>query len=270
MCPACIAASTLAASASAAGGLAAFAVSLVPRIGIAAGKAEGMRVRTHPEHVVVSRAEWLVARKELLVREKELTQQRDVVSRRRRELPWVKVEKKYAFEGPDGRKSLSDLFAGRSQLIINHFMLAPGWQEGCDGCSFLADHIDGVLPHLEHHDVSLVVVSRAPLAEIQRFKSRMGWRFQWVSSFGSDFNLDYHVSFIMENMASGVVFHNYRRRESQTEGEAPGLSVFYKNAAGEVFHTYSTYARGGDLLLGRTTISISPRRGGMRRARWIG
>ncbi len=201
-------------------------------------------------HTVVSREQWLVARKELLAREKELTRHRDVVSRERRELPWVRVEKKYAFEGRDGQLSLADLFAGRSQLIIYHFMLGPGWKEGCDGCSFLADHIDGALPHLEHHDVALVVVSRAPLGEIEAFKGRMGWRFPWVSSFGSDFNVDYQVSFTKESMASGEVFYNYRRRESQTEGEAPGVSVFFKDAGGVMYHTYSTYARGGDLLLG--------------------
>lgn len=202
------------------------------------------------QHAVVSREEWLAARKELLAREKELTRQRDTVSRQRRELPWVRVEKKYVFEGGDGQLNLADLFAGRSQLIIYHFMLGPGWKEGCDGCSFLADHIDGGLPHLEHHDVSLVVVSRAPIAEIEAFKSRMGWRFPWMSSFGSDFNVDYQVSFTKESMSGREVFYNYRRRESQTEGEAPGLSVFFKDPAGVIYHTYSTYARGGDLLLG--------------------
>ena len=202
------------------------------------------------QHSVVSQEQWVVARKELLAREKELTRQRDVVSRYRRELPWVRVEKKYVFEDRDGQLSLADLFAKRSQLIVYHFMLGPGWKEGCDSCSFLADHIDGALPHLEHHDVSLVVVSRAPLAEIEAFKNRMGWRFPWVSSFGSDFNLDYQVSFTRESMAGGEVFYNYRRRDSQTEGEAPGLSVFFKDTDAVIYHTYSTYARGGDLLLG--------------------
>jgi predicted dithiol-disulfide oxidoreductase (DUF899 family) len=205
---------------------------------------------SNSHHSVVSREQWLLARRELLVQEKALTRQRDVVSRQRRELPWVKVEKKYIFQTPNGSRTLGDLFAGRSQLVIYHFMLGPGWKEGCDGCSFLADHVDGALPHLEHHDVSLVVVSRAPIAEIESFKARMGWRFPWVSSFGSDFNLDYHVTFTKERMASGPVFYNYRRRESQTEGEAPGLSVFFKDVDGQIFHTYSTYARGGDLLLG--------------------
>ena len=201
-------------------------------------------------HAVVSREQWLAARKALLAQEKELTRQRDTVSRQRRDLPWVRVEENYVFEGAQGKQTLADLFAGRSQLIVYHFMLGPGWKEGCDGCSFLADHIDGALPHLEHHDVSLVVISRAPLREIETFKTRMGWRFPWVSSFGSDFNLDLHVSFTRESMASGAVFYNYRRRESQTEGEAPGISVFFKDAGGVIYHTYSTYARGGDLLLG--------------------
>jgi predicted dithiol-disulfide oxidoreductase (DUF899 family) len=194
-------------------------------------------------------AEWLAARKELLIREKRLTRERDVLNAERRRLPMVRIEKEYLFETPAGRRTLAELFAGRSQLIVNHFMLGPGWKEGCVGCSFGADHIDGALVHLEHHDVSLVVVSRAPLAEIERFKARMGWRFPWVSSYLSDFNHDFHVSFREEEIANGRVYYNYEMREFQSE-ELPGLSVFYRDAAGEVFHTYSSYARGAEELLG--------------------
>ncbi len=198
---------------------------------------------------VASRAEWLAARKDLLLREKKLTRERDALNAERRKLPMVKIEKAYFFDASDGRKSLADLFAGRSQLIINHFMLGPGWKEGCVGCSFQADHIDGALVHLEHHDVSLVVVSRAPLHQLEAFKRRMGWRFEWVSSYGSDFNHDFHVSFPEEDIAKGRVYYNYEMREFQSE-ELPGLSVFYQDTAGGIFHTYSSYARGAEELLG--------------------
>lgn len=198
---------------------------------------------------VVSRAQWLAARKLLLAREKELTRARDELSRQRRELPWVKVDKPYVFESTSGRRSLADLFNGRSQLIIYHFMFGPGWKEGCVGCSFLADHIDGALMHLRHHDISLVAVSRAPLPEIQTFRKRMGWSFEWVSSNGSDFNYDYHVSFTPNEIAGGKVYYNFEMRETQSE-ELSGTSVFFKDSKGDVFHTYSCYARGGDLLLG--------------------
>jgi predicted dithiol-disulfide oxidoreductase (DUF899 family) len=204
---------------------------------------------------IVSRDEWLIARKAHLAREKELTKLRDQVSAERRELPWVMIEKNYVFDTPDGKQTLADLFGGRSQLVVYHFMFGPGWKEGCDGCSFLADHIDGANLHLAHHDVSLVVVSRAPLADLQAFKRRMGWRFKWVSSYGSDFNYDFHVT---SDEAIAAVEYNYidkaellRKGEPWfTEGENHGLSVFYKNARGDVFHTYSTYARGTDLLIG--------------------
>lgn len=202
------------------------------------------------EHRVVSREEWLAARERLLEREKEITRMRDEIGRRRRELPWVKVEKRYVFDTPEGAQTLADLFAGRSQLIVYHFMFAPGWKEGCPGCSFLADHVAGALPHLEHHDVSLVVVSRAPRSDFEPFRRRMGWRFRWVSSFGGDFNGDYGVSFTREDLAKGPTAYNYRLREEQSEGEAPGVSVFYRNDRGEVFHTYSAYARGAELLIG--------------------
>ena len=198
---------------------------------------------------VASRAEWLAARKELLVREKKLTRERDALNAERRRLPMVRIEKEYRFDAPGGRMSLGDLFVERSQLIVNHFMLGPGWQQGCVGCSFGADHIDGALVHLEHHDVSLVVVSRAPLPEIAAFKARMGWRFRWVSSYGSDFNHDFHVSFREEEIAKGRVYHNYEMREFQSE-ELPGISVFFRDASGAIFHTYSAYARGAEEVLG--------------------
>src|SRR6266404_3977923 len=192
---------------------------------------------------VVSRSEWLVARKDLLTREKELTQLRDEVSRHRRELPWIKIDEEYIFDGPDGGETLADLFEGRSQLIVYHFMLGPGWEEGCKSCSFLADHFDGSLLHLAHRDVTLVAISRAPIEQIEAFKKRMGWRFKWVSSYGNDFNRDYDVSFTKEELAKGKVYYNYDMTEFGSE-EGPGASVFYKNAGQDIFHTYSTYARG--------------------------
>jgi predicted dithiol-disulfide oxidoreductase (DUF899 family) len=185
----------------------------------------------------------------LLAKEKEVTRQRDELSRQRRALPWVKVDTNYVFEGPRGRMPLLDLFNGCSQLIIYHFMLGPGWPEGCPSCSFLADHFDGALPHLAQRDVSFAAVSRATMAEIAAFKKRMGWSFPWVSSNGNSFNRDFHVSFTPEQKAGGKVYYNYALTEFPSE-EAPGLSVFAKNEAGEIFHTYSSYARGLDILVG--------------------
>jgi predicted dithiol-disulfide oxidoreductase (DUF899 family) len=201
------------------------------------------------EHEVVSQEKWLEARKAFLVKEKELRRLQDEVSRQRLELPWEKVEKDYVFEGPDGKETLAGLFGGRSQLIVYHFMFGPDWTEGCPSCSFLSDHIDGTLVHLAARDVTLLAVSRAPMARIAEFKKRMGWKFRWVSSNGNDFNRDYHVSFTKEEMARGKVYYNYGMTEFGAD-EAPGVSVFYKNADGEIFHTYSLYARGGDILLG--------------------
>jgi predicted dithiol-disulfide oxidoreductase (DUF899 family) len=198
---------------------------------------------------IVSREEWLAARKQHLSKEKEFTRLRDELSRQRRELPWVRVEKRYVFDGPDGKETLADLFDGRSQLIVVHFMFGPGWEEGCKSCSFRADHLDGALVHLAHRDVTLVVVSRAPLPQIEVFKKRMGWRFKWVSSYENDFNFDFHVSFTKDEMAKGKVYYNYDMREFPTE-EASGTSVFYKDKMGNIFHTYSCYARGGDMLIG--------------------
>ena len=207
-----------------------------------------MKLAEEPTEVVRA-AEWLVARKDLLNREKEFSRQRDALSAARRKLPMVKVEKEYVFEGPNGKETLADLFEGRSQLIIYHFMLGPGWEEGCKSCSYLADHFDGANWHLPYRDTTLVVVSRAPLSEIKTYRKRMGWRFKWVSSYGGDFNFDYHVSFSEKEEKKHKVYYNYEMAEFMSE-ELPGLSVFYKDEDGSVFHTYSTYARGLDQLVG--------------------
>src|SRR5437016_5820094 len=199
---------------------------------------------------IVSEGEWLVARKDLLTREKEFTRQRDALSAARRELPMVKIEKEYVFDGPDGKETLADLFEGRSQLMVYHFMFGPGWEEGCASCSYLMDHVDGMLPHLNARDVTFTAISRAPLPQIEGFKKRMGWRFKWVSSGGSDFNYDYHVSFKKDDLAKGKVYYNYAEENAPPFEEFPGLSVFFKEKTGEVFHTYSTYARGLDMLVG--------------------
>jgi len=204
---------------------------------------------------VVSRDVWLEARRQLLVREKEATHLRDRVNTERLALPWVKIDKDYVFDTPTGKKALSDLFDGRSQLIVYHFMLGPDWDAGCPGCSFLADHLDGTLAHLNHHDVSLAAVSRAPIDKVEAYKKRMGWSFPWVSSFANDFNFDYHVSFSKEQLAGETVFYNFTPMDS-AEGydELPGLSAFYKDDAGNVFHTYSSYARGPEELIGTLMI----------------
>ncbi len=198
---------------------------------------------------VVSPAEWLAARKELLRKEKEFTRLRDDLSRQRRELPWEKVEKEYVFDGPKGKESLGDLFGGKSQLIVYHFMFGPGWAEGCPSCSFLADHFDRSVPHLAARDIRLVAVSRAPFLKIEAFKKRMGWQFKWLSSHGNDFNSDYHVSVTNEERATGQTYYNYAIQQFPSE-ERPGASVFYKDGAGNLFHTYSTYGRGLDILIG--------------------
>ncbi len=167
----------------------------------------------------------------------------------------MRVDKPYVFDTPQGRKTLAELFAGRSQLVVYHFMLGPDWEAGCTGCSFLADHLDGALPHLENHDVTLLAVSRAPLDRIEAYKRRMGWRFPWVSSHGSDFNYDFHVSFTPEALAKGSVYYNYEMiPRAQAHDELPGLSAFYRDEKGEVFHTYSSYARGGEELIGTLMI----------------
>jgi len=201
----------------------------------------------HPKEVL--HGEWVAARKELLAKEREFTRQRDELSRLRRKLPWERVEKQYVFEGPNGKETLGDLFDGRSQLIVYHFMFGPGWKEGCPSCSYLADHFDGMTIHLAHRDVTFVVVSRAPIDQIEAFKKRMGWRFHWVSSFDTDFNFDYNVSATQEEKATGRANYNYTTMEFPSE-ERPGASVFYRETTGEIFHTYSTYARGLDILVG--------------------
>jgi len=200
-------------------------------------------------HKVVSKQEWLAARKELPVKEKEFSRLRDELSRRRRDLPWEKVEKEYIFDGPEGQETLADLFEDRSQLIIYHFMFDPEWNEGCKSCSFIADHYNPSIVHLKHRDVTMAPVSRAPLAKLEAFKKRMGWSFKWVSSLGSDFNWDYHVSFKPEDVAKGQVYYNYKV-QSFPAGEGPGISIFYKDDAGMVFHTYSSFARGLDMFIG--------------------
>jgi predicted dithiol-disulfide oxidoreductase (DUF899 family) len=198
-------------------------------------------------HPVVSAQHWLAERRKLLTREKELTRLSDQIARERRALPWVRLEKSYMFDTQEGRQSLADLFAGHSQLLMQHFMFAPGWEEGCKSCSYMADHTDPTLVHLAQRDVAFVAVSSATLAEIARFRKRMGWQFRWVSSHGNDFNRDFAVSFTDDEMASGKADYNFGGKPAGEE--MPGVSVFYKDGAGEVFHTYSTYGRGVEVMM---------------------
>ncbi|HXE50455.1 MAG TPA: thioredoxin family protein [Ramlibacter sp.] len=200
-------------------------------------------------HSVVSGDRWVAERKTLLAHEKELTRLRDQIARERRALPWVRIEKNYAFDALEGRRTLADLFEGRRQLLVQHFMFGPGWEQGCPSCSFMADHTDGMTLHLAHRDTTFVAISRAPLADIQRFRQRMGWQFKWVSSNSNDFNFDFGVSFTPEEQAKGEVTYNYGTRPFESE-ELPGVSVFYKDDAGEVFLTYSTYGRGVEVMMG--------------------
>jgi predicted dithiol-disulfide oxidoreductase (DUF899 family) len=204
---------------------------------------------TSPTHAVVSREEWLRARTALLAREKEHTRQRDELARARLALPWVRLEKEYRFEGPHGAATLGELFRVRSQLIVYHFMLGPDWQEGCPSCSLICDHVDGALVHLEHRDVSFTAVSRAPFAQIAAFRARMGWRFPWVSSHGGDFNFDFGVSFTEEQLASGKMSYNFAEGPGWVE-ELPGISAFFRDADGSVYHTYSAFARGCEPPMG--------------------
>lgn len=201
------------------------------------------------QHKIVSQAEWIEARKAHLAHEKEMTKALDRLREERRRLPWVRVEKNYVFDGPNGKVALADLFDGRSQLVIQHFMFGPGWKEGCIGCSFAADHVDGARQHFEQKDISFAAVSRAPYAELAPFRKRMGWEFVWVSSHGSDFNYDFGVSFTPEQIATGTMFYNYADQKADGE-EQPGVSVFYRNEAGEIFHTYSAYGRGDEGTIG--------------------
>src|SRR3954470_24076348 len=197
---------------------------------------------------IVSREEWLEARRTLLKSEKALSRLRDMVAEERRRLPWVRVEKEDRFDTVDGPRSLGELFEGRSELIVYHFMFGPGWEKGCTGCSFIADHIDGANLHLAHHDVTLLAVSRAPLAEFLPYKEKMGWRFEWVSSAASDFNRDFGVQFTPEEVASGALLYNFGTLSAGPE-DLHGESVFIRGEAGEIFHTYSSYARAGDILI---------------------
>ena len=214
---------------------------------------------TASHHPVVSPDQWLQERKALLVREKELLHLQDQIARERRALPWTRIDRPYTFDTPEGPRALADLFEGRGQLIVQHFMLGAGWEQGCPSCSFMADHTDGMTVHLAQRDIAFVAISHAPLAQIARFRQRMGWKFRWVSSHGSDFNHDFHVSFTPEEKARGEVYYNYRMQPFEIE-ELPGISVFVKNGAGEVFHTYSAYRRGVEAMMGTYhLIDLTPR-----------
>lgn len=210
-------------------------------------------------HRVADRDSWLEERKALLAEEKEMTRLRDRIAARRRELPWVKVDKSYRFDTPQGQKTLADLFDGRSQLIIQHFMFAPDWDQGCVGCSFGLDHIEAALQHIEHHDVSFVAVARAPLAQLEAFWKRMGWRARFASSAGSDFNYDFRVSFTPDEVKAGKAHYNFRETEIGIS-EMPGISVFCKDSRCDIFHTYSTYDRGSEgILTAYALLDLTPK-----------
>jgi len=212
-----------------------------------------MKTNSFENPIVVSPEKWLAARRELLRQEKDFTKVRDQLTLRRREMPWIKVDKAYLFTSPQGPVTLSDLFEGRSQLIVYHFMLGPGWDEGCKSCSFVSDHLAPAVVHLNARDTAFAAISHAPLGEITPFKQRMGWAFNWVSAHGTDFNQDYHVSFTPEELAQGEVYYNFGLQQFPVE-EAPGLSVFAKDVAGTVYHSYSTYGRGLEQLIGTYTL----------------
>ena len=199
------------------------------------------------QHSVVSHEAWLEARKRLLIKEKEFTRLRDELSQQRRQLPWERVDKNYIFEGPNGRETLAQLFAGRSQLVVYHFMFGPDWQAGCPHCSFWADNFDGIIVHLNQRDTTMVVASRASPAKLAAYKKRMGWHFKWVSSGETDFNFDYQASFMDQAVAEKNAYYNFKRQDPEAS-DREGLSVFFKGADGAVFHTYSTYARGIDII----------------------
>ncbi|HWU26816.1 MAG TPA: thioredoxin family protein [Rhizomicrobium sp.] len=223
------------------------------------------------EHKIVSHDRWVEARQQLLAKEKEFTQLRDELSQARRDLPWERVEKNYIFEGPDGKEALAQLFGKQSQLIIYHFMFDPDWDAACKSCSFWADNFNGIDVHLKHRDISFLAVSRAPLAKIEAYKKRMGWNFKWVSSFGSDFNYDYQVAFKPEDMTSGQVYYNYRKTKAMSP-ELVGVSVFFKDETGAIYHTYSAYSRGVDILNGAYNyIDLTPkgRDEGERNQFWV-
>jgi len=198
---------------------------------------------------IVSRDEWLAARKAHLVREKEFTRMRDELTRERQQLPWVKIDKDYVFESADGKESLADLFAGKKQLVIYHFMFGPDWEEGCPSCSFWADNYNGIDIHLAHRDTTLLAISNTSLEKIAVYRKRMGWTFKWVSSLGSDFNRDFHVTFTQDELDNGEMYYNYHMTKfPSTEG--PGISVLYRDQSGDIYHSYSCYARGLDMLNG--------------------
>ena len=199
------------------------------------------------DHAVVSSAEWLDARRALLIKEKEFTRLRDDLSRERRELPWERVEKTYVFDGPNGKESLPQLFDGRSQLVVYHFMFDPSWNAGCPHCSHWADTFNGIIVHLNHRDVTMIAVSRAPYDLLAAYRKRMGWTFKWVSAYANDFNFDYHVSFTPEELAAKSALYNYTR-QNPGPPQREGISIFYKDPAGAIFHTYSCYARGIDMM----------------------
>ncbi len=199
------------------------------------------------QHPVVSSDEWLAARQQLLLKEKEFTRLRDQLNQQRRDLPWEAVTKEYGFEGPQGKQTLPELFDGRSQLVVYHFMFGPDWEVGCPICSFWADNFEKIIVHLNHRDVTMIAVSHAPYSKLATYEKRMGWTFKWVSSYDTDFNYDYHVSFIPEEVAKEKAFYNFTTQNPH-DSEREGASVFYKDPTGGVFHTYSTYARGIDLL----------------------
>jgi predicted dithiol-disulfide oxidoreductase (DUF899 family) len=204
-------------------------------------------MRNLDNHRIVSKDEWLAARSALLKKEKEFTLLRDKLGQQQRDMPWVLVDKKYLFDGPNGKQTLSDLFDGRSQLIVYHFMYDPNWDAGCPSCSFWADNFNGIVVHLNQRDVTMIAVSKAPYSKIGEYKKRMGWNFKWVSSYDNDFNFDYHVSFTPEELSEKKAFYNYSLQDTHSP-EREGVSVFYKDTAGHVFHTYSAYARGIDVL----------------------
>jgi len=204
-------------------------------------------VRGIENRKVVSQKEWVVARKKLLRKEKRFSKLRDELNLQRRKLPWIKIEKEYVFDAPTGKVTLAELFGGKSQLITYHFMFGPGWEEGCEHCSFWADHFDSVNMHIGQRDTAFAVVSRAPLKEIEPFKKRMGWKFKWVSSFNTDFNFDFNVSFTPEQLKSGKAIYNYARLDMNID-EREGVSAFYRDKNGDIYHTYSSYERGIDLM----------------------
>jgi predicted dithiol-disulfide oxidoreductase (DUF899 family) len=224
-----------------------------------------MSVETKPienplaNHPVASHEQWLTARLALLAEEKEHIRNHDRIAAARRDLPWVKIDKPYVFEDPDGLVGLADLFDGRSQLLVYHFMFAQDWDEGCTGCSFWSDHVDAARQHFEHNDLSFAAVSRAPIDKLEKYRERMGWTFRWVSSKDSDFNFDFHVSANSEEVAANKMYYNFTVSDGAEE-ELPGISVFYKDESGQIFHTYSGYSRSGEAQLGAYTfLDLAPK-----------